>query len=140
MPAVDSDLLDDTLAAKWDSLLEARTVVTKALEEARKQDIIGHSLDARVRLRAAGQLWQLLAEQEGLLPALLIVSQVELLTSSDGATKAGVDGLSVEVEPARGEKCNRCWNYREDVGQSMQHPTLCGRCVSAVETSHPAEG
>jgi isoleucyl-tRNA synthetase len=137
MPAVEPDLLDDALAAKWEKLLEARGVVTKALEEARKQDVIGHSLDARVRLHAGDGLRSLLAEQEEGLPALFIVSQVEL-ASADG-TKTGDGELSVDVEPARGEKCNRCWNFREDVGQNTQHPTICGRCAGTVDALQPAE-
>jgi isoleucyl-tRNA synthetase len=137
MPAAEPDLFDDALVVKWERLLEARGVVTKALEEARKQDVIGHSLDARVRLNAGDGLRLLLAEQEEGLPALFIVSQVEL-ASSDG-TKTGDDELSVEVEPARGEKCDRCWNFREDVGQNAQHPTICGRCARTVDASQPAE-
>jgi isoleucyl-tRNA synthetase len=79
----------------------------------------------------------LLAEQEEMLPALLIVSQVEL--ASDAGEPTAGDGLSVEVAAALGEKCGRCWNYREDVGRSTAHPTLCGRCLKAVESSLAAE-
>jgi isoleucyl-tRNA synthetase len=103
--------------------------VTKALEEARQQGIIGHSLDARVRLVPGDGLRSLLAERSDDLPALLIVSQVEL---ADGA--AGED-LGVSVERARGVKCERCWNYKEDVGRSEAHPGLCARCVQAVEAT-----
>jgi isoleucyl-tRNA synthetase len=27
-------------------------------------------------------------------------------------------------------KCERCWHYRDDVGQDPAHPTLCTRCTS----------
>jgi isoleucyl-tRNA synthetase len=26
----------------------------------------------------------------------------------------------------------RCWHQREDVGQSVDHPELCGRCIENV--------
>ena len=29
-------------------------------------------------------------------------------------------------------KCDRCWHYREDVGQHAGHETICGRCVSNI--------
>ncbi|WDT82572.1 MAG: hypothetical protein MPW14_15210 [Candidatus Manganitrophus sp.] len=40
--------------------------------------------------------------------------------------------LAVQVQPARGTKCERCWIYREDVGTDAGYPTLCGRCAGVV--------
>ena len=33
----------------------------------------------------------------------------------------------------KAQKCERCWNYREAVGKDSTHPTLCDRCVEAVQ-------
>jgi isoleucyl-tRNA synthetase len=133
LPAVDAALVDDALAAKWERLLAARAVVTKALEEARQRGVIGHSLDARVRLVPSDGLRPLLSEQAGTLPALLIVSQVELAATpaGNGHTAQSPD-LAVAVEPARGAKCARCWNYSEAVGAAPDHPELCERCLPVV--------
>jgi isoleucyl-tRNA synthetase len=27
----------------------------------------------------------------------------------------------------------RCWNYSTDVGESAKYPTVCERCVAALE-------
>jgi isoleucyl-tRNA synthetase len=133
LPSVDAALVDDGLAAKWDRLLAARAVVTKALEEARKQGVIGHSLDARVRLVPSDELRPLLEEQRADLPAFLIVSQVELATDlGDSANPTRSPDLAVAVEPARGAKCARCWNYSEAVGSDAEHPELCERCLPVV--------
>jgi len=133
LPAVDPALVDETLAATWDRLLAARAVVTKALEEARQQGVIGHSLDARVRLVPSRSLRPLLEARQDMLPALLIVSQVELAGAlgNDGNTAQSPD-LAVAVEPARGAKCGRCWNYSEAVGRDAEHPELCERCLPVV--------
>ncbi len=40
--------------------------------------------------------------------------------------------LKVRVERARGGKCERCWNYNEDVGSDATHPGLCDRCLPVV--------
>jgi isoleucyl-tRNA synthetase len=138
LPAVDGALIDDTLAARWDRLLDARTVVTKALEEARKQNIIGHSLDARVQLVPGEGLRAILEEQRDALPAFFIVSQVELAAALDGAAStARSPDLAVAVSPARGAKCARCWNYSEAVGRDASHPTLCERCAPVVRALPP---
>ena len=57
---------------------------------------------------------------------LFIVSQVDLEKEDKGENK-------VEVFPARGKKCARCWNYRLDTGSDEQHPTICLRCAEAVK-------
>jgi isoleucyl-tRNA synthetase len=125
--------LDSPLAEKWDRLLAVRSAVTKSLEEARKEGRIGHSLDALVRLDAADGLRALLAGQAADLPALFIVSQVELCGDLDDSARSAVlDGLKVAVQPARGAKCDRCWNFSEAVGRDDDHPGLCERCVPVV--------
>jgi len=35
------------------------------------------------------------------------------------------------VVKASGEKCERCWNYRE-LGVIERYPTLCERCAGVV--------
>jgi len=37
------------------------------------------------------------------------------------------------VARAEGSKCERCWHYESDIGSHAAHPTLCGRCVEALE-------
>ena len=136
LPSVDSTLVDDALAAKWERLLTARAAVTKALEEARKEGIIGHSLDARVRLAAGDGLQSLLEEQRETLPTLLIVSQVELAHDLDeGSSSPLLRDLRIAVEPARGAKCERCWNFTEAVGRDGEHPGLCERCLPIVKAT-----
>jgi isoleucyl-tRNA synthetase len=36
------------------------------------------------------------------------------------------------VSKAQGKKCERCWNNRETVGATAEHPTICDRCVEAI--------
>jgi isoleucyl-tRNA synthetase len=110
-----------------------RSAVTKALEEARKAGRIGHSLDACVRLAAADSVRPLLEGYREELPALFIVSQVELDANlGEDATSPLLAELRVAVEPARGAKCERCWNFSEAVGGDAEHPGLCGRCLAVV--------
>ena len=40
----------------------------------------------------------------------------------------------VTVTLAPGEKCERCWLRREDVGQDPEHRSLCRRCAEVVRT------
>jgi isoleucyl-tRNA synthetase len=38
--------------------------------------------------------------------------------------------MAVKVTPSEAVKCERCWHWRNDVGQDPAHPTICGRCTS----------
>jgi isoleucyl-tRNA synthetase len=131
-PVPDPLLRDARLAADWERLLEVRAAVTKTLERLRQDGVIGHSLEARVRLAATGALGELLAAHRALLPEILIVSQVELEPPGALAAPSGLAGLEIAAERAHGEKCARCWIYRLDVGSDRRLPTLCGRCAPVV--------
>jgi isoleucyl-tRNA synthetase len=108
----------------WEKLIEVRAEVTKALEVPRQNKSIGQSLEALVRLKASDDLYSLLSRYGSHLPGLFIVSQVAL--------ERGAGALEIEIERAQGEKCERCWKYTTDVGQSPEFPTVCAACAEAV--------
>ncbi|MBC7927412.1 MAG: class I tRNA ligase family protein, partial [Bryobacteraceae bacterium] len=109
----------------WSRLMDVRSVVLKELEVRRQEKFIGAPLEARVQILANGDLLPLLQKYAPELPALFIVSQVELQNAPDG-------DLSVIVQRATGEKCERCWKYTHDVGQNTRFATLCAPCADAV--------
>jgi len=117
---------DEKLAARWNQLFEIRDKVLGALEEARVAKTIGSSLEAAVEIKAAGRTFELLESYRDDLRYLFIVSQVSLT-----GTEAGEVGVS--VRRADGQKCERCWNYSTRVGESARYPTVCERCVAALE-------
>jgi isoleucyl-tRNA synthetase len=118
----------------WEALIAVRNEVLKALETARQQKVIGGGLEACVVLRAGGETGRLLEAYSSFLPALLIVSQVELGTDpGPGAYQSSISGLKIGVRRAAGAKCERCWNYSEQVGRNSAYVTVCERCSAALE-------
>jgi len=125
-PVVKPEYYNKELEEKWDKLLEVRDIVLKALEDARNKKLIGQSLQAKVVLKVNGKDLSFLNENKDILNLIFITSQTEI-TESDNAE------IEVEVLPADGEKCERCWVYSETVGSDHEHPTLCDRCSAAVK-------
>jgi len=126
--------LDARIAANWEKLLAVRTEVLRALEAARNAKTISGALEAKVLLSAGGDLVPLLEQYKNWLPALFIVSQVELGPAPPDAQKSELlPGLTVAVRRADGKKCERCWNYSTHVGENPDYPTVCERCVRALE-------
>jgi isoleucyl-tRNA synthetase len=138
------DLHSGLAAAKrhqWEKLFEVRGEVLKALERARQAKTIRGSLEARVYLRADGELGKLLGDYRGDLAALFIVShgQVEVGHDSRRSTlPSDLTGLAIAIEPAQGTKCERCWNYSPAVGKDSIYPTLCERCVRSIKEREAA--
>lgn len=128
---------DSNLHSTWNYLFQVRSKVQFALEKTRREKVIGSSLEATVVLHATEPNFPLLTRYVAELPALFIVSCVQVEPASSismtGTRLADSTlGLEIEIFKAQGAKCDRCWNIRQDVGSQAQHPTLCGRCVEAL--------
>jgi isoleucyl-tRNA synthetase len=118
------------LLSEWAQLLAVRSDVLKSLEETRKEKRIGKALEAKVRLDVPAALEELLRKYQSSLKELFNVSQVELATA---ANTNGSSVVPVTTLPADGTKCERCWNYSVHVGEDQRWPTVCDRCVAALE-------
>lgn len=133
-PECKEEYIDEALESKWDNFIEIRSEITRVLEGARRAKTIGHSLDAKVELHAAGEALAILRSVESDLATLLIVSQAKLVEGLTGGVEAtGREDLKVTVQAAEGEKCERCWIYSDTVGKDAEHPTVCARCAAALK-------
>ena len=106
----------------------------KSLEQARNAKQINSGLEARVELAVDGELAPLLRDYAAWLPTLFIVSQVDLVNgnSPNAVHSEKLPGLGVTVHRARGNKCERCWNYSVRVGESSDYPSVCERCLPVL--------
>lgn len=124
IPTYDESLTFPEIKAHWDHLFELRDDVMKELETARANKLIGKSLEAQLHIAASGEQYAVLDSFRDQLAAIFIVSAVSL-ESGDGEMK-------VTVEPASGEKCDRCWMFTED-GETTEDGHLCARCMETVK-------
>ncbi|MDD5594471.1 MAG: class I tRNA ligase family protein, partial [Candidatus Margulisbacteria bacterium] len=120
IPKADPKYLDAKLEERWEKILKLKEEVYRELEAVRGRKEIAASTEALVEIGLKGREW--VKEIESLLPMVLIVPQVKL-----------VAGETITVKHAAGEKCERCWLWKEDVGKVAEHKTLCGRCASVVK-------
>jgi len=138
LPMVNEAWKDERLADKWKKIIEVRGEVTKALEEARVKKIIGHSLDAAITIYTDGNLYDILEKYRDDLRTIFIVSEASLMKGDkpEGTFESlDIEGLSIGVEPASGEKCERCWVHDISVGADSEQPTICSRCQNALNIS-----
>jgi isoleucyl-tRNA synthetase len=134
-PEFDERYEDKEFMDKWDELLSIRKDVSKALEIARNDKIIGNSLEARVEISSLNDnVNELLEEEYDKLADFFIVSQVELKQELEDVTHVGENTqIKVFVEEAHGEKCERCWKYSTTVGEDDKYEDVCHRCASVLK-------
>ncbi len=133
---------DQTLKEPISIIRNLRTAVNRALEECRNNQQLGSSLQASLRLEPNNQSLQDAIkylddcghEDVDNLRDWLLVSHLqlggepwaEILFSQD------LDLGTIEIAKARGEKCERCWHYKKDIGISKEHKSICARCVDVM--------
>ncbi len=112
----------EELLASYEVVMEARDAVMKAIEEARNDGLFTKSQEAAATIMGnTGLIEALAAHGLDTLAEIFIVSDVELEESDDA------DDFVASVSQAPGEKCPRCWNYRE-----LGPDGLCERCHEVV--------
>jgi isoleucyl-tRNA synthetase len=127
---------DAALDERWNRLLALRGGITKVLEGARQDKMIGLALDAEVVLRTNGDWAGFVDGNAEQLRELCIVSSLRQAGRGDEAlsfvTAEGLDGIEIAVGQAPGGKCERCWTISPTVGENSGHPGLCARCAGVV--------
>ena len=141
---LDDVALDTASAPVWERLTKLREEVAAVLEEARREKVIGSSLEGAVALTpdqaleadraATGTLGAGLAD-------LFIVSEVSRgaagETGNGWKASAAYPGLSLRFEKAPGRRCDRCWK----VTPEAEETGLCIRCREVLNIlGHPPLG
>ena len=116
---VDADVYQGLLPA-YRVLVEARGAFTKSYEEATASGVVEEKTTqaARVELTLPQEQYDALSQSGCDLAEAFVCSDVCLHVGEE---------LSCEVLPANGEKCPRCWNWRE-----LGEDGLCERCHDVV--------
>jgi isoleucyl-tRNA synthetase len=123
------DVPDNVFLARWKNLLALRGAVNEKLEAARRDKVIGKSIEARVEIAT-----RLSDVTDGSLPVaqleeLFIVSQV-VVTKVHAEAEEKITVTRAEEHGAK--KCVRCWRYYDKLGDDPGHPELCERCTGVV--------
>ncbi|MDK9869122.1 isoleucine--tRNA ligase [Staphylococcus equorum] len=125
---VDREFLD-----RWNTFMDLRDDVNRALEVARGEKVIGKSLEAKVVIGSNDNFDATsFLQQFSDLQQLFITSQAEVVESVENGVAYQYG--DIRIEHAHGEKCQRCWNYSEELGSVGELEDLCPRCQEVVKT------
>ena len=125
-----------SLIEKWNRIRSLRRVVTGALEIARRDKVIGASLEAAPVLYVADEADAAILNGVDF-AEIAITSGAHVTTRKPPADAFGlpeVAGVAAVFHHAEGDKCARCWMILPEVGKNGAHPDLCNRCAGAVDS------
>lgn len=133
MPEKEDISVDDEFIKRFETIHAIRDEVKKALEGARAEKVIGSSLESKITIYSDDDnLIKFVSDNLDDLAAIFIASEVDVAESGEGEYKAENLPMSIKVEKASGEKCERCWTFSKTVGEDETHPTLCARCRNII--------
>jgi isoleucyl-tRNA synthetase len=125
----------------WSTIFEIRSALLKAIERQREKGLIKHPLEAQlivhydnsnkeiVRAFTSLQNSQELLGKDtaDFFKELMVVSG--FIISNEKQQETDLNGLSVTVKKAEGQKCPRCWKF--EVSDRLEN--LCNRCFDIVK-------
>jgi len=130
--ALDAGVYDDDF---WQETTGLINTVNEAIEPLRREKVIRGSLEATVHIQPRNDSRRGFLDKWGdELRFILIVSDASVEDEQAAVPEGRYEtpDYFVWIEKNTDAKCVRCWHQREDVGQSEEHPELCGRCIENV--------
>ena len=127
---VESKYENDQINDKWNTVKNIRKVITGALEKKRAEKIIGSSLEAKIKIYLDKDIIKKVTDIT--FDEVCITSSYELLPYDNdisGFALEEVEGVCIKVEKIMGQKCNRCWKYKE----TLNNNEICDRCEEVVK-------
>lgn len=128
-PEIHPEWSNEALEDEFGKILKTREVVTRAIEPLRADKKVGSSLEVGVYVKSPDA--ELLQKHEADIADIFIVSQAYITDSAPAEflNEYTEDEITVWVVKAQGEKCCRCWKYRE-----LNSDGICKDCAEAVES------
>jgi isoleucyl-tRNA synthetase len=138
LPEYDETLAFADVAEGLNALFGLRDDVMKALELARAAKLIGKSLDAKVTVYTGDEETLATLNRYASDLATMFITSAATVVKGEAPAGAFVEtqsGIAVLVEPADGEKCDRCWTFVSAPlydGEGEDRGCLCARCHKVV--------
>ena len=103
----------------FSQFLAIRQMAYLPMEEMRKSNAIGSSLEAQLKITLPEEIFAKMEKHSKELKEVLVVSYIHLQPGKE---------LKVEAKKAEGSKCQRCWHYDKGLNREQ----LCSKCVVNV--------
>ncbi|HQO01484.1 MAG TPA: class I tRNA ligase family protein, partial [Spirochaetota bacterium] len=130
---LDEAYMNNDIEKNVEHLVDIKKDVLKALENERKNKVIGTSVEADIALFVKSDgMKSIIAKMGEEAARFFQVSKVTLLNEMTTQCTE-YENSAIAVKKSSGVKCVRCWNYTDAIGTDPQHPELCPRCTGIIQ-------
>ncbi|XBC42419.1 MAG: isoleucine--tRNA ligase [Buchnera aphidicola (Meitanaphis elongallis)] len=123
----------------WNELLIIKNEINKALDHARKNKILGNSLESSITLYVDNSLKEKLKLLKNELKFLFLTSQVKIKNYSfapnHSIKSALIKHFKIHVSKINGRKCTRCWHIITNIEDINENLKICKRCILNISGS-----
>jgi len=109
---------------KWISIFKFKTKLNKYIVEAQNKKIIGETLEAHVILKCKKDVSDFVSQNINDILKAINISELDIEIS---------EKFSATVQKSEAQKCERCHNYKNDVGRHDKYRYLCFDCANILE-------
>jgi isoleucyl-tRNA synthetase len=123
---------ESALKEKWEKLLAIRDWVNVGMDKARKEKLIGNSLDAKLTIETESEEGKFLQANSAEFQEIAMVSELLFADAISEPTAQDEEKMSKPlylIERTAQEKCPRCWKRRPEVGGAQE---ICNDCQDAL--------
>ena len=124
---INQEYKNENIKEKWNLIKDIRKVITGALEKKRTEKLIGSSLEAHIKIFISPKLKNIVKDIH--FDEISITSSYEFLpyvNEVSGYKIEEIENIVVQVEKVIGNKCNRCWKYKDNLND------ICQRCKEVI--------
>lgn len=111
---------------KWQEIFQLKRKLNKYISKAQNAGIIADTLQAYVSIKCKQELCDFINQNMSDILRALNISEIEIQTSGK---------LDVNVTKSEAQKCERCHNYKNDVGRHVKYRYICLDCANILENS-----
>lgn len=132
-PEIDLPTISNDERKEWDMLFKIRNEINKKIDHARKEGIVGNSLEAQCYIYISNcELSQVIEKYRNLLPLVFIASEVILTEKNEQFEQTEIEGLHIKLVKSPHKKCLRCWKRLESVSNNEDSVDVCARCYDIL--------
>ena len=127
--------INDKDLKTFNSLYNMKPHISRVIEEARNNNLVGSSLECRIEIICNKTLYNKILSLKDELKFVFIVSECEITVGDETnvfSVKENSDEFSISILKSNNKKCERCWHLHETVGKIDKYPTICQRCSDNI--------
>ncbi|MDF2865236.1 MAG: isoleucyl-tRNA synthetase [Clostridia bacterium] len=112
---------------KWNKIFNFKKKIRKYISSAQNDNIIGDTLQASILVKCKKKMCEFIQQNNNDILKALNISNIDVEISNK---------FVVLLQKSEAQKCERCHNYKNDVGRHIKYRYACYDCANILESNN----